>query len=113
MMGKSRIEASAALALIVLFCGAIIMVPGRAEAKVVAVEGMGYNVQAGMKDNLTPLVGKKVQLTLASGATFTGLVRQVGDHVVHVEKLDGNEFFDALIRIDTIEAITARFRTVK
>lgn len=89
------------------------MLPGSAEAKVVMVQGAGYNVKAGMKDNLQPLVGKKVQVTLASGNAFTGMVKEVGDHMVHMEKLDGNEFFDALICIDSINVITTRFRMVQ
>jgi hypothetical protein len=41
------------------------------------------------------------------------LVKGVGDHLVHLEKLAGKEHFDALIRIDRIDAIDARFRQIQ
>jgi hypothetical protein len=33
--------------------------------------------------------------------------------VLHLEALDGMEFFDGLIRLDQIAAVKARFRTSK
>lgn len=73
-------------------------------------ETVQYNVNASMKDNLKSLAGKRVYMHLSSGATFSGLVKEVGDHLLHLEKLDGKEYFDALISIDSIVAIDTRFR---
>ena len=66
-----------------------------------------------MADNLRLFRGLTVSLTLSSGKTFSGLIKDVGEKQVHLEKLVGKEYFDALVRIDSIEAIDARFRTIK
>ncbi len=84
-----------------------------AKPKIVAVEGVGYNVSASMVANLTALSGKRVYVTLNSGKIFTGLVKKVGEHLVHIEKLVGKEYFDALIRIEDIGAIDTMFRKLQ
>jgi hypothetical protein len=81
-----------------------------AKAKIVAIEGISYNVNFSLAHNLKSLIGKKVSVTLNSGNTFTGVVKDVGNHLIHLEKLAGKDFFDALIRIENISAIDARFR---
>lgn len=81
-----------------------------AGANVVPIEGVGYHVTMSLTDNLKSFVGKRVSVTLICGTTFTGSVKEVGDHLVHLEKLDGKDFFDALIRLEKISAIEARFR---
>ncbi len=91
------------------------MLPTEAEAKskVVAIEGISYNVNSSLADNLKSLIGKKVYVTLDSGKTFAGSVKEVGNHLMHLEKLDGKDYFDALIRIENISAIDTRFRDFK
>jgi hypothetical protein len=84
-----------------------------AKPNVVALEGVGYNVDASMVDNLKALNGKRVYVTLNSGKTFTGLVHKVGEHLIHIEKLVGKEYFDALIRIQDISAIDTMFRKLQ
>lgn len=93
----------------------LLMMPAEAgaKAKVVAVEGISYNVNASMADNLKSLVGKKVYVTLDSGKTFTGYVKDVGNHLMHLEKLQGKDYFDALIRLENISAIDTRFRDIQ
>ena len=81
-----------------------------AAPKVVAIEGMSYNVNSSLADNLKALTGKKVSVTVISGKTFSGVVKDVGVHLIHLEKLEGKEYFDALIRIENISAIEAMFR---
>jgi small nuclear ribonucleoprotein (snRNP)-like protein len=84
-----------------------------AQSNVVAIEGINYNVDSSLADNLKSLSGKRVYVTLDSGKTFSGTIKGVGNHLVHLEKLDGKEFFDALIRIESISAIDTRFRDIK
>jgi hypothetical protein len=86
---------------------------GAAEAKSVPIEGMQYNVNASLADNLQSLVGKRVYITLDSGKTLSGRVKAVGNHLVHLEKLDGKDYFDALILLEDISAIDAKFREIK
>lgn len=89
------------------------MAASAAKPKIVAVEGVSYNVNASLGANLKALDGKRVYITLNSGKTLTGLVKKVGEHLVHIEKLVGKEYFDALIRIEDISAIDTLFRKVQ
>ena len=81
-----------------------------AKSKIVPIEGVAFNVEASMADNLKTLVGKKINVTLDSGTTFYGTLTKVGTHMIHLEKLDRKDFFDALIRIEQISAIDVMFR---
>ncbi len=98
--------------LLALFCAAAqtAFSSTDARAEVVSIEGVSYNVNSSIAANLKTLTGKKVYITLTSGNTFSGSVKEVGSHLIHLEKLEGKDFFDALIRIDAISAIDTRFR---
>jgi hypothetical protein len=111
MRKKVKILSSAAIVLAVLFSAAFLTLVKvvDAEPKVVAVEGMSYNVNSSMADNLKSLIGKNVYVTLNSGKTFIGFVKEVGNHLMHLEKLQGKDYFDALICIEDISAIDTRF----
>ena len=37
-------------------------------------------------------------------------MRTVGEHVVHVEKISGKEFFDAIVDLDEVAAVILRVR---
>jgi len=115
MMKKSKIVVSVGLALTIIFYVAVFMLPAEAEAKteIVAIEGISYSVNSSLSDNLKSLIGKKVYVTLDSGKTFTGFVKEVGDHLMHLEKLEGKDYFDALLRIEDISAIETRFREIQ
>ncbi len=112
MRKKGKILSLGGIMLAMLFSVAFLMLPNEAEAKakVVAIKGISYNVNSSLEDNLKSLIGKKVYVTLDSGKTLAGVVKKVGNHLIHLEKLDGKDFFDALIRIENISAIEARFR---
>jgi hypothetical protein len=111
MRKKAKISSSASIVLAMLFSAAFLtpvaVVEG--ESKVVAVEGMSYNVNSSMADNLKSLIGKNVCVNLNSGKTFIGFVKEVGNHLIHLEKLQGKDYFDALICIEDISAIDTRF----
>jgi hypothetical protein len=81
-----------------------------AKQEVVAIEGMSYNVNASMADNVKSLIGKKVSLTTDAEKTFSGVVKEVGNHMIHLEKLEGKEFFDVLIPVENISSVEAMFR---
>jgi hypothetical protein len=115
MMKKVKMLSSVGVMVAIVLSVTVLTLPTEAEAqaKVVAIEGMKYNVNASLQDNLKSLIGKKAYVTLGSGASFAGLVKEVGGHFIHLEKLDGKDFFDALIRIEDISAIHAKFRDFK
>lgn len=111
-MKKVRVLSLTGIMMALLFFVIFLILPVGvvAKAKVVAIEGMSYNVNSSLKDNLESLIGKKVYVTLDSGKTMAGFVKAVGNHLIHLEKLDGKDFFDALIRIESIHAVDGRFR---
>ncbi len=115
MLKKTKVVGSIGLALTVVFYVTILILPAEVEAKpqVVAVEGVSYNVNTTLKDNLGLLVGKRVEIAIDSGQSFTGSVKKVGNSSVHLEKLEGKSYFDALVQIKSITAISTRFRTVE
>jgi len=84
-----------------------------AQSRTTAIPGVNFAVSAPLPDNLRSFIGKDVYIHLRSGKTFQGFVKLVGDNWVHLEKIAGKEFFDALIRIEDISAIEVKFRDYK
>lgn len=83
------------------------------QKKVTDLEGVQFNTGASLADNMKPFVGKDVFIHLRSGKTFQGYLKSVGNGFVQLEKLAGREFYDALIRIEDISAVEAKFRELK
>jgi len=65
---------------------------------------------AGIADILKDRIGKRTIIRTQSGEDIEGTVVTVGNSVVHVEKLAGKEFYDAVINIDRISAVIIRVR---
>lgn len=78
--------------------------------KATAVEGATFDTSFPLKENLKTFLGKDVHLLLRSGQTVQGYIKSVGDHFIHLEKIAGRDFYDALVRIDDISAVEAKFR---
>ena len=76
-------------------------------------EGATFNVSQSINDNLKIYTGKEVVIHLRSGKSLQGFVKSVGNHFLHLEKLSGRDFYDALIRIEDVSAMEARFREMK
>ena len=84
------------------------------QKKVTALEGVKFDTADSLADNLKVYGGKNIFVHLKSGKAFEGYVKSVGNGLVHLEKLGGGrDFYDALIRIDDISAIEAKFRDMK
>ncbi len=81
-----------------------------AGSKVIPIEGVHFTINASIMVNLNALMGKKVVITLDGGKTLAGKIKSVGQHLVHLEKIERKEFYDSLIRIDSIQAIDVQFR---
>jgi len=84
-----------------------------AEQNVVAVEGVNFTMNAPMSHNLRSFIGKTIHITLDSGQVIGGIVKDVGDEMLHLEKLVGKEYYDSLIRIEDISAFNSRFRMLQ
>jgi len=54
--------------------------------------------------------GKRVMVRLRSGQDLGGTVTAVTPKLVHLAKLSGREFFDAVIALEAIEAVQVRTR---
>ena len=99
---------------VILFATIFVISPTAAQARsAVAVEGASFNVSGSVNDNLKMYARKDVVIHLRSGKTFQGYVKSIGNHFIHLEKLADKDFYDALIRVEDISAIEAKFRDMK
>ncbi len=63
-----------------------------------------------MADVLGRLVGSSVEVTLRSGTSLSGKLTKVHQQLAVVSELSRKEFYDAVVRIDEISAVTVRMR---
>jgi Na+/H+-dicarboxylate symporter len=114
---KKKVSFGLAAALAVMVClGVSLFFQTDAQAqqkKVTAVEEAKFDISVPIADNLKTYVGKDVFVHLRSGKTIQGYVKSIGNGLLHLEKLAGRDFYDALIRIEDISAIEAKFRDMK
>ncbi|HRY43011.1 MAG TPA: hypothetical protein P5164_03590 [Thermoanaerobaculia bacterium] len=79
--------------------------PAGAEKKMVLEE------QDSMASVLKRLEGKPVRLRMAgSGEEVLGKLQKVGRELAHLSDLSGREFFDAVVRIDQVAAVSVQVR---
>jgi hypothetical protein len=72
---------------------------------------MVFEEQDSMASVLKRLEGKTVRLRLAgSGEDVVGKLQKVGNELAHVSDLSGREFFDAVVRIDQVAAVSVQVR---
>ena len=69
-------------------------------------------VKVGASDSFESLIsaqkGKRVTLRTRSGGELTGVVRAVTPRYVHLGALAGRDFFDAVVSLETLEAVIVR-----
>lgn len=68
------------------------------------------NAAGTMKQTLDQQVGKRAKVKLRSGQELDGKVLKVGTMGVHLAELTGMEFYDAVIRLEAIDAVIVRAR---
>ena len=95
-----------ALVLASLLATALCLEPASVKAQDAPLE---INADA-IKVSLERQVGKRVRLRLVSGQEVEGTVVAVGTAGVHVARLAGMDFFDAVVRLDQIAAVIVRVR---
>jgi hypothetical protein len=64
-----------------------------------------------IKDVLLENTGKRVIVRMENGENLEGTVTKVGELVVHIAKLTGKDFYDAVVRIDMISAVIFKVRS--
>jgi uncharacterized membrane protein len=83
------------------------------QKKATDLEGVKFDTAVSLADNVKTFVGKDIFVHLRSGKTVQGYVKSVGNGLLHLEKLAGKDFYDALIKIEDISAIECKFREMK
>jgi hypothetical protein len=72
---------------------------------------MVFEEQDSMASVLKRLEGKPVRLRMAgSGEEVLGKLQKVGKELAHLSDLSGREFFDAVVRIDQVAAVSVQVR---
>ncbi len=66
--------------------------------------------EAVIKDILNENLNKRVTVRLETGENLEGFVTKVGEHLVHLSKITGRDFFDATVRIEKISSVVFRVR---
>jgi hypothetical protein len=64
-----------------------------------------------MKDVLFEHIGKRVIVRMDTGDGLEGTVSKVGDSLVHISKIAGRDFYDAVVRMDKISALVFKVRS--
>ncbi len=110
-MGALQCKAGKLLTVVlaVVFCSAVFLAADvvYAEDKAAPVQ---FNLNSSLEDNLRLFTGKRISVTLASGAAYTGKVKKVHNGLLVLEKIAGKTYFDALIRTKNISAMEAQVR---
>ncbi len=68
------------------------------------------NTSFTIRQILASFTGQRVAVKTVAGESIEGTVTSVGDHVVHISRLSGKEFYDAVVVIDRISTVVFRAR---
>ena len=112
-MKKNRMIRIHALGIVFVLAALLVMAPVAQARSVTPLADAKFDTAASVKDNLKTCIGKDVVVHMRSGKSFQGYVKAIGDHLIHLEKLSGRDFYDALIRIEDINALEIKFREMK
>ncbi len=99
---------------IVIILGSNLLIMDNVHAKETGKkEVVEYKLNISFDDNLLMFKGKYVRISLSSGQIMSGTVKDVKGGLLHLERLSGRDFFDALIRVKDVSAMDAKFRGFK
>ena len=76
----------------------------------VSVNDLDLNSSEAIRVNLEKFTGERVTLNLIGGGELQGVVSKIGTTALYITELTGKEFFDAVIRLDHISAVTVKMR---
>jgi len=63
-----------------------------------------------VKDVFVENINKRVIVRMDTGENLEGTVSRVGDSLVHISKISGKDFYDAVVRLDKISAVLFKVR---
>ena len=71
---------------------------------------LDFNSPDSIRINLEKFAGDHVTVSLIGGGELHGVVSRVGATTLYLTELTGKEFFDAVVRLDHISAVTVKMR---
>ena len=74
------------------------------------VNDLDLNSPESIRLNLEKFLGERVTVSLIGGGELQGVVSKVGTTALYITELTGKEFFDALVRLDHVSAVTVKMR---
>lgn len=108
MSVHAKARAALGLGLAAMLLGAAAPVAAQAAPQ---EKKMTFEEQDSMESVLRRFEGKTVRLRLAgSGEELVGKLQKVGKELAHLSELTGREFFDAVVRIDQVSAVSVQVR---
>jgi hypothetical protein len=97
-----------------ILCVAMLVMSGMAAyAPNVVADEPKYALQSAattMKDVLSEHINQRVIVRMDTGDGLEGTVIKVGDSLVHISKIAGRDYYDAVVRMDRISAIVFKVR---
>jgi hypothetical protein len=79
-----------------------------------AASSLAGELKLGANDTMQSILashkGGKVTLRVQSGQDITGIVREVNSEIVQIGAVSGKEFYDAMVSLDSIEAVYLRIK---
>lgn len=86
---------------------AAIVVLGLSSLPVLA-EPIGFKADDTISSILQRQSGQVVELRLVSGEKIGGKVEKVGDNLVYLSQLTGQDFYEAAVDLDSVSAVVVR-----
>ncbi|MHC5036246.1 MAG: LSm family protein [Planctomycetota bacterium] len=56
-------------------------------------------------------VGERVSVELHSGGSIEGKIESAGQFLIHISRISGKEYYDALVNPDGVEAVIFKARS--
>jgi hypothetical protein len=110
MSSVQRKNLTSAVSVFLLLFAMTVLAPARSACASEVKGAVQLNAGITLADNLVALTGKAVTINLTGSQSMTGIVKEVKNGLLHLEKLSQKEFYDALISIDKIVSIETRVR---
>lgn len=79
-----------------------------ASAALAADGGLAPQASDSIATILKRQVGQKVELRLENGTSIAGKVDLVGENIVFLTSLVGQEFYEAVVNLDDVSAVVTR-----
>lgn len=76
-----------------------------------ADSSIDFKADATIANILRQQAGQVVELRLTSGEKIGGKVDKVGDSLVHLTQLTGQEFFEAVVDLESVSAVVVRSKS--